>query len=53
MPLANLSKHVLDLPDTLHPNTHASILLLATFSFVVATVGTGCGVLIHDSWLGQ
>lgn len=47
VPLAHLFKHLLDLPDTLHPNTYASIVLLAAFTFVVATVGTGCGLLIR------
>jgi hypothetical protein len=49
VPLAHLIKHVLDLPDTLHPNTYTSILYLAAFSSVVATIGTGCGMLVH--WL--
>ena len=47
VPLAHLVKHVLGLPDTLQPNTYASILVLAAFSLVVATAGTGCGVLVH------
>jgi hypothetical protein len=47
VPLAHLIKHVLGLPDTLHPNTYASILLLAAFSLVVATAGTVCGELVH------
>lgn len=46
VPLAHLVKHVLGLPDTLSPNTYASILLLATFTLAVATVGTALGVLI-------
>jgi hypothetical protein len=45
IPLAHVVKHVLELPDTLHPNTYTSILFLAAFTLVVATVGTGCGVL--------
>ena len=40
-------KHVLGLPDTLHPNTYTSILMLAAFTFVVAALGTGAGMLIH------
>jgi hypothetical protein len=47
VPLAHLVKHVLGLPDTLHPNTYTSILLLAVFTFVVATLGTGAGTLVH------
>ncbi len=47
VPLAHLVKHVLDLPDTLHPNTYTSILFLAAFTLVVATGGTACGVLVR------
>jgi hypothetical protein len=47
VPLAHFVKHVLDLPDTLHPNTYTSILYLAVFTLVVATVGTACGVLVR------
>jgi hypothetical protein len=46
LPLAHLVKHVLGLPDTLHPNTYRSILLLAAFTFVVATLGTVAGMLV-------
>jgi len=52
VPLAHVVKHVLGLPDTLHPNTDASILYLAAFSLVVAIVGSGCGVLVHDLTTG-
>jgi hypothetical protein len=47
LPLVHLVKHVLGLPDTLHPNTYASILLLAAFSLAVAAVGIGGGVLLR------
>ena len=47
VPLAHLVKHVLGLPDTLHPNTYASILMLAAFTLAVASIGTGCGVLFR------
>ncbi|MCX5767455.1 MAG: hypothetical protein NTZ43_09570 [Gemmatimonadetes bacterium] len=47
VPLAHLVKHVLGLPDTLHPNTYTSILLLAAFTLVIATLGTGAGMLMH------
>ena len=47
VPMAHLVKHVLNLPDTLHPNTYTSILYLAAFTLVVATCGTGCGVLVR------
>ena len=45
VPSSHLVKHVLDLPDTLHPNTYKSILMLAAFSFVVTAIGLGCGAL--------
>jgi hypothetical protein len=45
VPLAHVVKHVLGLPDTLHPNTYTSIVFLAAFTLAVATVGTGCGVI--------
>src|SRR5207249_2526520 len=47
LPLAHVVKHMFDLPDTLHPNTYGSILKLATFSFVVATIGFGLGLMLH------
>ncbi len=46
-PLAHLVKHVLNLPDTMHPNTYVSIMLLAAFTLVIASIGTGCGILVH------
>ncbi len=45
LPSAHMIKRIFDLPDTLHPNTYASILKLAIFSFVVATIGLICGAL--------
>ncbi len=48
VPLPHLIKHLLGLPDTLHPNTIASIGLLAGFTFVVALVGTGSGLLLRS-----
>jgi hypothetical protein len=47
VPLAHLVKHALGLPDTLHPNTYTSILMLAVFTFIIATIGTGCGILLN------
>jgi len=47
VPLAHILKHLLGLPDTLHPNTYTSILYLAAFTLVVATGGTGCGILVR------
>ena len=47
LPFAHLVKHIIGLPNTLHPNTYTSILMLAIFTFVIAAIGIGCGVLIH------
>jgi hypothetical protein len=50
IPAAHLAKRLLGLPDTLHPNTYASIVMLAAFSFVIATVGIACGLLARRWW---
>lgn len=47
LPLSHLIKHVLGLPDTLHPNTYTSILMLAAFTLVIASIGTACGSVLH------
>lgn len=39
LPMAHVVKKVLGLPDTLHPNTYTSILLLAVFTFVISAIG--------------
>jgi hypothetical protein len=53
VPLAHFVKHFFGLPDTLHPNTYTSILYLAAFTLVVATVGTACGMLIRRLAVGS
>lgn len=45
VPLTHLVKHVLGLPDTLHPNTYRSILYLAAFTLCVVIAGAGAGLL--------
>jgi hypothetical protein len=47
VPLAHLAKHLLGMPDTLHPNTHVSILYLAGFCLAVSAVGFALGLLVH------
>jgi hypothetical protein len=47
VPMAHLVKHLLGLPDTLHPNTYVSILMLAIFTFVISAIGFLFGVLIN------
>jgi len=49
VPLTHVVTHVLGLPDTLHPNTYTSILMLAAFTLLVATLGTGAGILVHET----
>jgi hypothetical protein len=46
IPAAHLINHVFGLPDTIQPNTYASILKLAAVTFAVAVVGTACGTAI-------
>jgi hypothetical protein len=47
VPQAHVVKHLAGLPDTLQPNTYTSILMLAAFTFAVAAIGTGFGVLLR------
>lgn len=47
LPGVHFVKHLLGLPDTLFPNTYASIGLLALFSLVVAAIGMGAGMLLY------
>jgi len=47
VPLAHRISHILSLPDTSHPNTYASILMLAAFTLAITALGTGVGMLIH------
>lgn len=47
VPMAHIIKHLLGLPDTLHPNTYTSILMLAAFTFVISAIGFLFGTLIN------
>lgn len=47
VPMAHVVKHLLDLPDTLHPNTYTSILMLAIFTFIISAIGFLFGTLIN------
>ena len=47
VPMAHVIKHLLGLPDTLHPNTYMSILMLAAFTFVISAIGFLFGTLIN------
>ena len=49
LPLVHAVKHLLTLPDTLHPNTWSSLLTLAAFTLVVADAGVVCGSAVHRS----
>ena len=53
IPFAHVVKHVLGLPDTLHPNTYTSILYLALFTLMSGTIGTGCGLLARRLAIGK
>jgi hypothetical protein len=46
VPGAHLIKHLLGLPDTLHPNTYLSILYLALFTLAVSSAGVAIGAAI-------
>lgn len=46
VPLAHVVKHLLGLPDTLHPDTYGSIVKLAGFSLVVTAIGAAVGGMI-------
>ena len=47
LPTAHVVEHVLRLPDTLHPNTYASIAGLAAFSLAVCAVGYTVGLIVR------
>jgi len=49
VPGAHLVKHLFGLPETLHPDTWASILYLALFSLAVAAAGVAVGTGIHGA----
>ena len=44
LPMAHVLKHLMRLPDTIHPNSYASLLKLAAFTFVVTALGLGFGL---------
>jgi hypothetical protein len=52
VPAAHVVKHLLHLPDTLHPNTYASIAYLAAFTIVVAFTGMAGGMLARGAMIG-
>jgi len=51
--MAHLLKHLMRLPDTIHPNTYASILKLGVFSFMVTAVGLGLGLAFRRLLSGR
>jgi hypothetical protein len=44
LPMAHVLKHLMRLPDTIHPNNYASLLKLGAFTFVVTAIGLGFGL---------
>jgi hypothetical protein len=53
LPFAHLLKHVMGLPDTIHPNTYPSILKLGAFTFVVTAIGMGFGLALRRLLAGH
>jgi len=53
LPMAHVLKHLLHLPDTLHPNTYASILKLGAFTLLVAAIGLGLGIASRRLFAGH
>jgi hypothetical protein len=47
LPLAHIVRHAFGLPDTIHPNTYMSILMLGIFSLAVTGAGFGFGVALR------
>lgn len=47
LPMAHVVKKVLGLPDTLHPNTYTSILMLTLFTFAISAIGLILGANIN------
>jgi len=47
LPVVHLVKHVFSMPDTIHPNTYASIVKLGVFSFAISAVGLGFGLACY------
>ena len=47
LPSAHLLKHLLGLPDTIHPNTYLSIFMLAVFTLLIALIGFAGGVFLR------
>jgi len=47
VPSVHLDKHIIGLPDTIHPNTYGSILMLAMFTLVIALAGISIAALVR------
>ncbi len=48
LPSPHFFKHLLGLPDTLHPNTYLSIFKLTVFSLAIAVAGAISGVMLRS-----
>lgn len=53
LPMAHVLKHLMRLPDTIHPNNYASLLKLGAFTFVVTAIGLGFGLAFRRLLGGQ
>jgi hypothetical protein len=47
LPLTHLARHVLGMPDMIHPNTYATILLLFPVSVAACSLGAYGGALLR------
>ncbi len=47
LPGAHLVMHAFGLPDTIHPNTYSSIVKLGLFSFAIAAIAMGIGLMLR------
>lgn len=47
LPISHFIKIGLGLPDTLHPATFRSAVLLAVFTLIVVSIGSACGMVFR------
>lgn len=49
LPATHVAKHLMGMPDTLHPNTYPSIVALAGFSLIVCCLGFFAGAAVRNA----
>jgi hypothetical protein len=52
-PLVHVAKHLAGIPDTIQPNTYASIAVLAIFTLIVSLAGAGIGAALRHAHSGS